>query len=57
MSVLKKCLLLVVAAGMVFVILVPGAPSGQATLGTAPASASRFAHEIRNKGILKGVMR
>jgi len=47
MSVLKKCLLLVVAAGMVFVILVPGAPSGQATLGTAPAPANRFAHEIQ----------
>ena len=40
MSVLKKCLLLVVAAGMVFVILVPGAPPGQAAPGAAPVPAA-----------------
>ena len=40
MSVLKKCLLLVVAAGMVFVILVPGAPPGQAAPGAAPIPAA-----------------
>ena len=40
MSVLKKCLLLVVAAGMVFVILVPGSPPGQATPGAAPVPAA-----------------
>ena len=40
MSVLKKCPLLVVAAGMVFVILVPGSPPGQAAPGAAPLPAA-----------------
>ena len=48
MSVLRKCLAPVVAAWVVFAALVLSSLAGQANPGTAPASASRFAHEIRN---------
>ena len=57
MSILRKCLAPAVAAWVVFAALVLSSPAGQASPGAAPASVSRFAHEIRNKGILKGVMR
>ena len=50
MSVLKKCLLLVVAAGMVFVILVPGSPPGQAAPGAAPIPAASPTGKNKEEG-------
>ena len=57
MSIRVRSLAPFLAAWAVLATLILSTPAGQANPGTAPASASRFAHEIRNKNILKGVMR
>ena len=48
MSVRVRSLAPFLAAWAVLATLILGSPAGQANPGTAPASASRFAHEIRN---------
>ena len=57
MSIRVRSLAPFLAAWAVLATLILSTPAGQANPGAMPASASRFAHEIRNKGILKGVMR
>ena len=48
MSVRVRSLAPFLAAWAVLATLILSTPAGQANPGIAPASASRFAHEIRN---------
>ena len=57
MSIRVRSLAPFLAAWAVLATLILARQLGRPTPGAAPASVSRFAHEIRNKGILKGVMR